>query len=1273
MITSNNFYTIFENFEEFKNECDKYDSQLKIWIENKKLKTMSKNKPVNFTKEHCAIFDNPDEIMKEIKINAFKEKPKQTLQEFNDKQILINQTLQANLYSEKNTDSLMMRYYDNLFKKYFNYSRLYYTKVDKKIINFNHKIPDGYDLINDDILVIIENKANVKDLKNAKLQIENYKESVKDLFKTVYLIIGLGTEDLKIHFFKNTVNKEISENDFIYELQKLNPRNNNILDIHRLNQFLYDEGINLGNVNEKIKTLCKLYEVSRNINKYDLGDFINKSNDESQIIKYFVNNIKNNSENVINEIFNEILIYSNEHNDVNKEGTVITPSYISYLMTYFIKNAENLVVYDPCCGNCALELHLLNNNNKFYLNDIDKNRVELSKMFMDFNGIDYKIINNNSFNVDIPKDVNFIILNPPYVTDNNSKRLTNKLETNMIIDMIIKGKKLNHEILLSAIIPSHDLKIPKFLDFLRKNTEIIHTIKLNKDAFKPMAIIDTSIILLKINSEIKQNYDFKCYNAINDNAYELSRGKSMKRVVKNFGIKNLPFKIININENSFICLFNEDIEIEKILNSDELKDLQSDNIKGIIRSLVTYKFIDFDISEDKNEIIKIRNKEHDLNQQIYNKYNELLDVEDKILLFILYKLNLDFEQTLLPFKYVKTTFEELDEENYLMTLFNKLVEKINIKQIKEIVDLFNDDIDIEALFEDIAKYAIHEETNSKFGIVFTNKIIVNNMINSLNISKNDDFLDFCCGSGNFPMAASKFKPKSITGIEISRLTSILAKVLLKSINGNYKIFCDNAFNDKYTKNKLYDKIAINPPYNGILDDKNYEQIKNFTSSEIPEKFIVFGINKLNNNGMLSAVVPNSCLRNKKLLDYIRSTCEVIEVITYDSEMFKESNVGIGVSQITIRKTTNKHNTFKCSLFDKGYKIIHKIINKYSEPKIIKTIEKTMLDNDWNFTNNEDLEITDEFINDLRKKIILANIENYISSLNFDFPNLDNKKFIKVKLSDIFEIVKGKSYNIKNAVNNGKYPLISSSKINNGIIGYLNTFDYNKNLYTLSSFGSCGYLFKQYINFNIRGHGSIIVLKNKIEFNEIVNLPLISYQLSKNYSWSNAITKTNFKDIEVFIYKGNVETVDVNQYVENFKPPNLDLYPKRFKKVKLSDIFKISLTSKNHIKKERIDNGLYPLIGSGKINNGIIGYLNTYDYENCYTLAKNGSVGFITYRQYKFSKTTDCYVLNKIKEIDDNINLPLISYQLMKQFNWTNKINSTNFNNIEVFIYEDKTY
>ena len=57
-----------------------------------------------------------------------------------------------------------------------------------------------------------------------------------------------------------------------------------------------------------------------------------------------------------------------------------------------------------------------------------------------------------------------------------------------------------------------------------------------------------------------------------------------------------------------------------------------------------------------------------------------------------------------------------------------------------------------------------------------------------------------------------------------------------------------------------------------------------------------------------------------------------------------------------------------------------------------------------------------------------------------------------------------------------------------------------------------------IKFVINQH---VIVLNKLKdynyLNDNINLPLISLQLNKIFSWSNAINQQNFKEIEIYIY------------------------------------------------------------------------------------------------------------------------------------------------------------
>lgn len=93
---------------------------------------------------------------------------------------------------------------------------------------------------------------------------------------------------------------------------------------------------------------------------------------------------------------------------------------------------------------------------------------------------------------------------------------------------------------------------------------------------------------------------------------------------------------------------------------------------------------------------------------------------------------------------------------------------------------------------------------------------------------------------------------------------------------------------------------------------------------------------------------------------------------------------------------------------------------------------------------------------------------------------------------------------------------------------------------------------------------------------------------------------------------------------------------KFKPYPIEKIFAtekgLSKYTNEYIKKNK---GSYPVYSSQTVNEGIIGYINTYDYDTeCLTWTTDGIyAGTVFYRNGKFSMTTHCgALLLKIKTL-----------------------------------------
>ena len=112
------------------------------------------------------------------------------------------------------------------------------------------------------------------------------------------------------------------------------------------------------------------------------------------------------------------------------------------------------------------------------------------------------------------------------------------------------------------------------------------------------------------------------------------------------------------------------------------------------------------------------------------------------------------------------------------------------------------------------------------------------------------------------------------------------------------------------------------------------------------------------------------------------------------------------------------------------------------------------------------------------------------------------KWNKIKISDYFEIVKVKPLKISEC-EDGEYPLISSSKVNNGICKFINTYSIEGEFISVARNGSVGYSFYQSNKFSITT--DIILLKPLKEIDYHLIAILLTEHLHSKYSYSNKLT------------------------------------------------------------------------------------------------------------------------------------------------------------------------
>lgn len=141
--------------------------------------------------------------------------------------------------SKKLTDMLMLNKYKSVF------CHKYHTENNKEI--FKNNIPDGWDILDNKILIIIENKRNINKINEAKKQILKYYNEMNEEYKNmqIYLILSFGISEE--NFIYKIFNKDLQEVNETLETIKTSlniVKSFDIKNIHIVNQFMYDRGIN---------------------------------------------------------------------------------------------------------------------------------------------------------------------------------------------------------------------------------------------------------------------------------------------------------------------------------------------------------------------------------------------------------------------------------------------------------------------------------------------------------------------------------------------------------------------------------------------------------------------------------------------------------------------------------------------------------------------------------------------------------------------------------------------------------------------------------------------------------------------------------------------------------------------------------------------------------------------------------------------------------------------------------------------------------------------
>ena len=676
---------------------------------------------------------------------------------------------------------------------------------------------------------------------------------------------------------------------------------------------------------------------------------------------------------------------------------------------------------------------------------------------------------------------------------------------------------------------------------------------------------------------------------------------------------------------------------------------------------------------------------HKFNQYMYDNCNNFPKNHKTLFVaVILLTLNIDpqflkdFDPNKKGFIIANKMLELIQNQYNDETFTNQFLFLKNSLQNKYLYDLINKiTIDVKKYSKDIlnkfySEFCVWDKNNDPAnGVVLTPHDIVELMVKELNITSSDTVLDFCTGTGSFLLEAGKYS-KNLFGCEYNeeRYTLCQCNFILNEFDYK-KVYHNSCFNQEFLK---VDKSIINPPFSCKCIDENVkENITNWKSYNEEQRFLLYQVQCLKIGGLGACIIPRSNFNNssknkqdiefkKELLKHI----QILKIINCNNKVFvPNATVECAIIIYQRIKSTDKpyisKNVKIIDYSNDGFEIRKKLRIKISEPKPKEQIRNLNYTDDWNF--KKELEIPDN----LDKMIQIYNSEynntiNKINIMKLEPINMNQFNINKYKLSDLFEVLKIKTF-ITNKTTDGDIPLYGATQLNNPV-KFINDYSIDTNEYN-------DLLVKRYGVFCINktgdgGAGISFIRKGRFALNSTVicckmkinitldNAAFISYQLHNNFNHSNSLNSTKFNEIEVYLLDDDITLYNKNELkqwiTETFKV-------KEWKQLNIKDNFDIINVSKIFQINNTI-NGFYPLISSKGFNNGISKYINDYSYEgDCISIARNGTVGSCFVQNGKFGITTDIILLKPKNNNKINLHIwtIMINYYLTKKYSYSNKL------------------
>jgi type I restriction-modification system DNA methylase subunit len=837
------------------------------------------------------------------------------------------------------------------------------------------------------------------------------------------------------------------------------------------------------------------------------------------------------------------------------------------------------------------------------------------------------------------------------------------INIDFIIKMDIDLKNLNEDDLIKIC-------IDKGIEYLNNKTKKIYT---KSTLITRIKKFDEDNKEVKEKEEIKIDYKNEVIWTLtdedkkNNNDYNDIESK-LKNIIKschNYLYSNGSI-VGNDASNDIITLF-----ILKIMNYLYIsnKELITEKIKDLIQNEDYPYYLTY--LEDIKNICKIR----DLND-INSQYEDYMD--DVI------------RRNLLP-----RIFTE--DKDYLL---NTRSDASGIcKIIGELDKIIINDITIKA-FSTISIYEYFNSTyegktkSKKFGQFFTPRKVINAILFGCDFKKdietfdNPTIYDPCCGTAGLLCSiynnCSNINPINIYGSEIHKDTIKFAVASLmlstNSLFENLNKGCALSNNKFIFENKKFDVIFTNPPfgtqtnYKSLKSKYDYNKPKDFTinfedifpiiTNDGINLFIQLIIYSLKDNGICAIILPDGELIYSKSLTNMRKfiidNCKILKFISVESKAFVHTQIKTNVIILKKQKGIDNHKNIEFLELNKDCDEIKLIaiadLDEYYRFKLEVEEEKLI-------SKNENIQIkTFGEMFDLIKGTIQSS--KVIEDINGFILVTGAKEFKKIKLIDDIDIIDGNNLFISTSGNGDKVPikfynkkcyfscLMSLCKLKDNYKDKINI----KYIYY--------YLLekKEYIEINYQkglANKSLDIEKFKLLEIPIPTLEiqeeivkyldelfennnketLFNYNNDKLFEW--LLYNPEIKDIIKLFYEIESSNIDINNTITKL----YELNKSKIKIVKFNPTIIIKtlgeicdINQGNQLTKKEMINGLYDVIGGGKI----IGKHNIKNRDgNDITLTRVGDIN-INYINEPYYLTDNCFSL---KSTIDNINIKYIYYNL----------------------------